>query len=197
MIVRYLMRRTRRERWMLGAVGLGLAAVACYVAAVSPARRAVADHEQQLLSTEANLNLQQRQLTLLRAETAAARKSLDRLAGASPPWGTAAETDALLQKWQRAAEEVGLELESVSRERQTSVTGDTGPVSVTVVTVRLEVRGPYANVMALLGRLREGPQAVGLESLDIQVAETTPFDLRATLAIRLGVVGEETTREGV
>ncbi len=197
MIVQYLIRRNKRERWMLGAVGLALAAVACYVAVIAPARQAVADHQEQLLTTEANLNLQQRQLTLLRAETAAARKNLEALADASPPWVTAVEADALLQQWQRLAVEVGLALESVSRERQAPVQMDTGPARVSVLTVRLEVRGPYANVMAFMRRIEEGPQAVGLELLDVQVGETAPFDLRASLMVRLGVLAEEATREGV
>jgi len=196
-IVRYLIRRNKRERWMLGAVGLALAAVACYVAVIAPGRQAVADHQEQLFTTEANLNLQQRQLMLLRAETAVARKSLEALAGASPPWVTAVEADALLQQWQRLAAEVGLALESVSRERQAPVQMDTGPARVSVLTVRLEVRGPYANVMAFMRRLEEGPQAVGLELLDVQVGETAPFDLRASLMVRLGVLAEEATREGV
>lgn len=197
MIVRYLIRRNKRERWMLGAVGLALAAVACYVAVIAPGRQAVADHQEQLFTTEANLNLQQRQLMLLRAETAVARKSLEALAGASPPWVTAVEADALLQQWQRLAAEVGLALESVSRKRQAPVQMDTGPARVSVLTVRLEVRGPYANVMAFMRRLEEGPQAVGLELLDVQVGETAPFDLRASLMVRLGVLAEEATREGV
>jgi hypothetical protein len=180
---------------MLGAVGLILAAVACYVAVIAPAREAVADHGQQLTSTQGNLGLQQRQLMLLRAETAAARKRLEELAGASPPWATPTEADALLQRWQRLAAEVGITLESVSREHQTPLVMDTGPASVSVLTVRLEARGPYANVMALVGRLKEGPEAIGLETLDVLVAEEPPFDLRMSLVVRLGISAEEATRE--
>jgi D-serine deaminase-like pyridoxal phosphate-dependent protein len=196
-ILRYLIRRNQRERWLLGAVGLVLAAVACYVGVIVPARRAVADHKQQLVSTEGNLGLQQRQLTLLRAETTAARKRLEELAGASPPWATPIEADALLQRWQRLAAEVGLTLESVSREHQALLLMDTGRASVSTLTVRLEACGPYANVMAFAGRLKEGPEVIGLEGLDIQVTEKPPFGLRMSLVVRLGISAEEATREGL
>jgi hypothetical protein len=195
-ILQYLVRRNRRERWLLGLTVLVLAVVACYVATISPAREAVADHESQLVSARANLDLQQRQLTLLRAETATARRSLEELSGAAPPWVNARRADALLQEWQNLAAEVGLTLQSVTRENQAALRLDTGAAHVSSVAVRLEVRGPYANVMALLDRLDDGTHAVGLEELDFRVGEEPPFDLAVTLVVRLGLTDEEAPHAG-
>ena len=203
MILQYLVRRNRRERGLLGLTVLVLAVVACYVATIGPAREAVADHESQLVSARANLDLQQRQLTLLRADTATARRSLEELSGAAPPWVNARGADALLQEWQNLAAEVGLTLQSVTRESQAALRLDTGaaPASavspgeadghVSSVAVRLEVRGPYANVMALLDRLDDGTHAVGIEELDVRVGEEPPFDLAVILVVRLGLTDEE------
>ncbi|MGB2755084.1 MAG: type II secretion system protein GspM [Phycisphaerae bacterium] len=196
MIIQYLVRRNRRERWLLGLTVLALAVVACYVATIGPAREAVADHESQLVSARANLDLQQRQLTLLRAETATARRSLEELSGAAPPWVNARRADALLQEWQNLAAEVGLTLQSVTRETQAALRLDTGAARVSSVAVRLEVRGPYANVMALLDRLDDGTHAVGLEELDVRVGEEPPFDLAVTLVVRLGLTDEEAPHAG-
>ena len=216
MIIPYLVRRNRRERGLLGLTVLALAVVACYVSTIGPAREAVADHESQLVSARANLDLQQRQLTLLRAETAAARRSLEELSGAAPPWVNARRADAILQEWQNLAAEVGLTLQSVTRETQAALRLDTGaaPASavspgetrlaarpradghVSRVAVRLEVRGPYANVMALLDRLDDGTHAVGLEGLDVRVGEEPPFDLAVTLVVRLGLTDEEAPHAG-
>ena len=196
MIIHYLIRRNPRERLVLGLTVFVLAIVACYVATIGPAREAVADHETQLLSAQANLDLQQRQLTLLRAETVAARRSLEELSGAAPPWVNARRADTLLQEWQNLATEVGLTLQSVTRERQIALRLDTGPARVSSVAVRLEVRGPYANVMALLDRLDNGTHAVGLEELDVCVAEAPPFDLAVTLVVRLGLTDEEAPHAG-
>jgi len=195
-ILQYLVRRNRRERGLLGLTVLVLAVVACYVATIGPAREAVADHESQLVSARANLDLQQRQLTLLRAETATARRSLEELSGAAPPWVNARRADALLQEWQNLAAEVGLTLQSVTRESQAALRLDTGAARVSSVAVRLEVRGPYANVMALLDRLDDGTHAVGLEELDFRVGEEPPFDLAVTLVVRLGLTDEEATHAG-
>jgi len=195
-IIHYLIRRNPRERLVLGLTVFVLAIVACYVATIGPAREAVADHETQLLSAQANLDLQQRQLTLLRAETVAARRSLEELSGAAPPWVNARRADTLLQEWQNLATEVGLTLQSVTRERQIALRLDTGPARVSSVAVRLEVRGPYANVMALLDRLDNGTHAVGLEELDVCVAEAPPFDLAVTLVVRLGLTDEEAPHAG-
>jgi len=195
-IIQYLVRRNRRERWLLGLTVLVLAVVACYVATISPAREAVADHESRLVSARANLNLQQRQLTLLRAETATARRSLEELSGAAPPWVNARRADALLQEWQNLAAEVGLTLQSVTRENQAALRLDIGAAHVSSVAVRLEVRGPYANVMALLDRLDDGTHAVGLEELDVRVGEEPPFDLAVTLVVRLGLIDEEAPHAG-
>jgi type II secretory pathway component PulM len=195
-IIQYLVRRNRRERWLLGLTVLVLAVVACYVATIGPAREAVADHESQLVSARANLDLQQRQLTLLRAETATARRSLEELSGAAPPWVNARRADALLQEWQNLAAEVGLTLQSVTRESQAALRLDTGAARVSSVAVRLEVRGPYANVMALLDRLDDGTHAVGLEELDIRVGEEPPFDLAVILVVRLGLTDEEAPHAG-
>jgi len=195
-ILQYLVRRNRRERGLLGLTVLVLAVVACYVATIGPAREAVADHESQLVSARANLDLQQRQLTLLRAETATARRSLEELSGAAPPWVNARGADALLQEWQNLAAEVGLTLQSVTRESQAALRLDTGAARVSSVAVRLEVRGPYANVMALLDRLDDGTHAVGLEELDFRVGEEPPFDLAVTLVVRLGLTDEEATHAG-
>ena len=196
MILQYLVRRNRRERWLLGLTVLVLAVVACYVATVGPAREAVADHESQFVSARANLDLQQRQLTLLRAETATARRSLEELSGAAPPWVNARRADALLQEWQNLAAEVGLTLQSVTRESQAALRLDTGAARVSSVAVRIEVRGPYANVMALLDRLDDGTHAVGLEELDVRVGEKPPFDLAVTLVVRLGLTDEEAPHAG-
>jgi len=195
-ILQYLVRRNRRERGLLGLTVLVLAVVACYVATIGPAREAVADHESQLVSARANLDLQQRQLTLLRAETATARRSLEELSGAAPPWVNARRADALLQEWQNLAAEVGLTLQSVTRESQAALRLDTGAAHVFSVAVRLEVRGPYANVMALLDRLDDGTHAVGLEELDFRVGEKPPFDLAVTLVVRLGLTDEEAPHAG-
>jgi hypothetical protein len=62
--------------------------------------------------------------------------------------------------------------------------------------VRLEVRGPYANVMALLDRLDDGTHAVGLEELDVRVGEEPPFDLAVMLVVRLGLTDEEAPHAG-
>ena len=208
MIIRYLVRRNRRERWLLGLTVLVLAVVACYVAIIGPSRVAVADHESQLVSARANLDLQQRQLTLLRAETATARRSLEELSGAAPPWVNARRADALLQEWQNLAAEVGLTLQSVTRESQAALRLDTGATHASAVSpgeadghvsrvaVRLEVRGPYANVMALLDRLDDGTHAVGIEELDVRVGEEPPFDLAVTLVVRLGLTDEEAPHAG-
>ena len=196
MIIQYLVRRNRRERGLLGLTVLVLAVVACYVATIGPAREAVADHESQLVSARANLDLQQRQLTLLRAETATARRSLEELSGAAAPWVNARRADALLQEWQNLAAEVGLTLQSVTRESQAALRLDTGAAHVFSVAVRLEVRGPYANVMALLDRLDDGTHAVGLEELDFRVGEKPPFDLAVTLVVRLGLTDEEAPHAG-
>ena len=208
MILQYLVRRNRRERGLLGLTVLVLAVVACYVATIGPAREAVADHESQLVSARANLDLQQCQLTLLRAETATARRSLEELSGAAPPWVNARRADALLQEWQNLAAEVGLTLQSVTRENQAALRLDTGaaPASavspgeadgrVSSVAVRLEVRGPYANVMALLDRLDDGTHAVGIEELDFRVGEEPPFDLAVMLVVRLGLTDEEAPHAG-
>jgi type II secretory pathway component PulM len=195
-IIQYLVRRNRRERWLLGLTVLVLSVVACYVATIGPAREAVADHESQLVSARANLDLQQRQLTLLRAETAVARRSLEELSGAAPPWVNARRADALLQEWQNLAAEVGLTLQSVTRESQAALRLDIGAAHVSRVAVRLEVRGPYANVMALLDRLDDGTHAVGLEQLDVRVGEEPPFDLAVTLVVRLGLTDEEAPHAG-
>ncbi|HET6440950.1 MAG TPA: type II secretion system protein GspM [Phycisphaerae bacterium] len=196
MIIQYLVRRNRRERWLLGLTVLVLSVVACYVATIGPAREAVADHESQLVSARANLDLQQRQLTLLRAETAGARRSLEELSGAAAPWVNARRADALLQEWQNLASEVGLTLQSVTRENQAALRLDIGAAHVSSVAVRLEVRGPYANVMALLDRLDDGTHAVGLEDLDVRVGEEPPFDLAVTLVVRLGLTNEEAPHAG-
>ena len=196
MIIQYLVRRNRRERGLLGLTVLVLAVVACYVATIGPAREAVADHESQLVSARANLDLQQRQLTLLRAETATARRSLEELSGAAPPWVNARRADALLQEWQNLAAEVGLTLQSVTRENQAALRLDTGAARVSSVAVRLEVRGPYANVMALLDRLDDGTHAVGIEELDFRVGEEPPFDLAVMLVVRLGLTDEEAPHAG-
>ncbi len=196
MIIQYLVRRNQRERWLLGLTVLVLAFVACYVATIGPAREAVADHESLLVSARANLNLQQRQLMLLRAETATARRSLEELSGAAPPWVNARRADALLQEWQNLAAEVGLTLQSVTRESQAALRLDTGAARVSSVAVRLEVRGPYANVMALLDRLDDGTHAVGLEELDVRIGEEPPFDLAVTLVVRLGLTDEEAPHAG-
>ncbi|HUX16753.1 MAG TPA: type II secretion system protein GspM [Phycisphaerae bacterium] len=196
MIIQYLVRRNRRERWLLGLTVLVLSVVACYVATIGPAREAVADHESQLVSARANLDLQQRQLTLLRAETAGARRSLEELSGAAAPWVNARRADALLQEWQNLASEVGLTLQSVTRENQAALRLDIGAAHVSSVAVRLEVRGPYANVMALLDRLDDGTHAVGLEELDVRVGEKPPFDLAVTLVVRLGLTNEEAPHAG-
>jgi len=195
-IIQYLVRRNRRERGLLGLTVLVLAVVACYVATIGPAREAVADHESQLGSARANLDLQQRQLTLLRAETATARRSLEELSGAAPPWVNARRADALLQEWQNLAAEVGLTLQSVTRENQAALRLDTGAARVSSVAVRLEVRGPYANVMALLDRLDDGTHAVGIEELDFRVGKEPPFDLAVTLVVRLGLTDEEAPHAG-
>jgi len=195
-IIQYLVRRNRRERWLLGLTVLVLSVVACYVATIGPAREAVADHESQLVSARANLDLQQRQLTLLRAETAGARRSLEELSGAAAPWVNARRADALLQEWQNLASEVGLTLQSVTRENQAALRLDIGAAHVSSVAVRLEVRGPYANVMALLDRLDDGTHAVGLEDLDVRVGEEPPFDLAVTLVVRLGLTNEEAPHAG-
>jgi len=195
-IIQYLVRRNRRERWLLGLTVLVLAVVACYVATISPAREAVAEHESQLVSARANLDLQQRQLTLLRAETVTARRSLEELSGAAPPWVNARRADALLQEWQNLAAEVGLTLQSVTRESQAALRLDTGAAHVSSVAVRLEVHGPYANVMALLDRLDDGTHAVGLEELDVRVGEEPPFDLAVMLVVRLGLTDEEAPHAG-
>jgi hypothetical protein len=195
-IIQYLVRRNRRERWLLGLTVLVLAVVACYVATIGPAREAVADHESQLVSARANLDLQQRQLTLLRAETATARRSLEELSGAAAPWVNARRADALLQEWQNLAAEVGLTLQSVTRESQAALRLDTGAARVSSVAVRLEVRGPYANVMALLDRLDDGTHAVGIEELDVRVGKEPPFDLAVTLVVRLGLTDEEAPHAG-
>ena len=196
MITHYLIRRNPRERWALGLTVFVLAVVACYVATIGPTREAVADHETQLLSARANLDLQQRQLTLLRAETVAARRSLEGLSGAAAPWVNTRHANALLQEWQNLATEVGLTLQSVTREQPNALRLDTKPARVSSVAVRLEVRGPYANVMALLDHLDNGIHAVGLEELDVCVAETPPFDLAVTLVVRLGLADEEAPHAG-
>ncbi|MGB2936659.1 MAG: type II secretion system protein GspM [Phycisphaerae bacterium] len=190
MIIEFLIRRQPRERWLLGLTGFALALVGCYVAAISPAREAVAEDDQRLQTMHSNLDLQQRQLTLLRAETVSSHRRLAELADAVPPWIPAAEADALLQQWQALATEVGLTLESVTRESQTPMLLDEGAPAVSLLVVRLEVTGPYGNVMALLRRLSEGTHAVGLEELIVGVSDEPPFDLKVVLLLRLGIADE-------
>jgi type II secretory pathway component PulM len=173
-IIHYLIRRNPRERWVLGLTVFVLAVVACYVATIGPAREAVADHETQLLSAQANLDLQQRQLTLLRVETVAARRSLEELSGAAAPWVNARRADALLQEWQNLATEVGLTLQSVTRERQNALRLDTGPAPASAVSpgeARLAVARPRG-----LSNPRARPRADGrVSSVAVRLEVRGPY----------------------
>ena len=137
--------------------------------------------------SQSGLELQQRQLTVLRAETNACNRTLKTLEGIPCPWVAVDQADAVVQQWQKDAESLGLKVRSVVRERQTPMRLK-GTTSVSLLVVKLEFHGSYANVMKMLARLEEGPTAVGLEEIVLKGLDETPYDVQVELLVRLPVV---------
>ncbi len=186
-MLEYLVRRSPRERWTWGIAALAVVALACYMAGVAPPLESLEGIEEDLATTETGLELQQRQLQILKAETTACEKVLADLKDVPCPWVPAAEADAHLQRWQREAAELGLTVRSVIRERQSDLRlgGEKAPVSILVV--RLELHGPYAAVMAMLQRLGQGDAVTGLEELTLKGLDEPPYDVELVVLVRLAV----------
>jgi len=190
-IAERLIQRQPRERVLLGLTALAVVGVALYWAAYAPAQDVLAERQATLAERQANLNLQKQQMALLRSETAACRRTLDQLAGASEPWLRKDRADALLQQWQNLGAQLGVTVKAVARDRQAPAPAAAGQSGIEILIVRLEVQGPYGSIMAMLARLTEGTAAVGLEQMDLRVADQPPYDLDATILLRVAVVPEE------
>lgn len=187
MILDYLAKRTSRERAAWGVSALLVVGLVCYLTGVGPALEAYEGVHEDLATTESALALQRRQLTLLRADTVRCNQTLERLKEIPCPWVPTSEADALLQQWQKDAEEIGLSVQSVIRERQVAMrlAGFDTPVSLLVV--QLELYGPYEAVMEMLGKLGEGNVAVGMEEITVKGFDTSPYDVEMSLLVRLPV----------
>jgi len=188
MLVELLAKRTARERYALGAIVIVLAVVACYTAGIGPAIEAADGYEQDLQTTEKVLLLQQTQLNLLRAETKASQKTLDRLKDLPCPWVQADRADLVLQEIQKEAQGLGLSVHSVARETVTGLRLEDPVQPVMQLLVRLELDGPYASVMEMFRHLSKGDLAIGLEELSLEGCDVPPYDVAVMLRVRLPVV---------
>lgn len=186
MITERLLKRTPRERWVLAAVLLSLVGLACYLSAVAPSLQALAGAKSDLDTIQTSLELQQRQLNWLRAETEASKKALDQLKDVPCPWVPAAKADAVLQNLQKQASDLGLTVRSIVRERMTPMRMKDAPVSM--LYVRLELSGPHAGIMEMLRRLSKGSLAVGLEELSLSGSDDPPYDVLVIVLIRMPVL---------
>ena len=187
MILELLVKRSARERTAWGMVAILSVVGLCYVAGIAPALESLDGIRRDVATTQSGLELQQRQLTLLRAETNACNRTLKKLEGIPCPWVAVDQADAILQQWQKDAEGFGLRVRSVIRERQTAMRLK-GDAPVSLLVVKLEFHGPYANVMKMLTRLKEGPTAVGLEEIIIKGLDEAPYEVDVELLVRLPVV---------
>jgi type II secretory pathway component PulM len=186
MIIDRLLKRSPRERWILTAAFLALVIVACYVAAVAPSLEALTGARNDLHTIQTNLELQQRQLNWLRAETAASKKALAKLQDVPCPWVPATKADAVIQEFQKQAADLGLSVRSVTRERVVTMKLKDAPVAL--LFVRLEMSGSHASVMEILRRLSKGPLAIGLEELSIRGSDEPPYDVGVMVLVRLPVL---------
>lgn len=187
MILEYLVKRSPRERLAWGLAALLVVLLVCYMAGVGPALQSLDGMREDIQTTHSSLELQQRQLRVLQAETEASHKTLEQLKGVPCPWVTADKADAFLQQWQKEAEDLGLTVRSVIRERQAGL-GPKDAAQVSTLLVRMEVHGSYASVMTLLGRLGSGQAAVGIEDMVIKGLDEEPYDVEVSLLVRLPVV---------
>ncbi len=192
MILEYLAKRTGRERTAWGLTAILLVVVLCYLTGVAPALESYEGAQEDLSTTESSLALQRRQLTALRAETVRCHRILDRLKDVPCPWVPAAKADALLRQWQKEAEDLGLSVHSVIRERQVDMRLQEAAAPVSMLIVQLELHGPYDAVMKLVEKLGEGPVAVGLEEVLIKGFDAEPYDVEVALLVRLPVFEGET-----
>jgi len=184
MILEPLMKRTPRERWTLAGMALVLVAVVCYLAAVAPALSSLDSQRQNLETTRSGLDLQQRQLSWLRAQTGAAHKTLADLKDVPCPWISADKADGVLQEFQDDAASLGLAVHSIIREAvRPRLRGVQIPVSE--IVVRLELAGPYSSVVEMMRRMSKKGVAVGLEELFIEGSDQPPYDVAVRLVVRL------------
>ena len=191
MILEYLVKRSPRERLAWGLTALLVVLLVSYLAGIGPALRSLDGIRQDVRTTHSSLELQQRQLRVLQAETEAGHKTLERLKDIPCPWVTADKADALLQQWQKEAEDLGLTVRSVIRERQAGFGPKDAAVQVSTLLVRMNVHGPYASVMTLLAHLGGGQTAVGIEDMVIKGLDEEPYDVEVSLLVRLPVVEGE------
>ena len=191
MILEYLVKRSPRERLAWGLAAILVVLMVCYLAGVGPALEALQGIKEDIRTTNSSLELQHRQLQLLRAETQASYKVLEGLKGVPCPWVTTDKADALLQRWQKEAEDLGLTVRSVIRERQTDLRAKDAGAQVSALFVRFDLHGPYASIMTMLGRLNGGQVAVGIEDLVLKGLDEEPYDVDASLLVRLPVVEGE------
>lgn len=191
MLVELLVKRTVRERCALGATVIVLAIVGCYTAGIRPAVEAAKGHEEDLNTTKNVLALQQRQLSLLQAETKASQRTLDQLKDLPCPWVQADKADVVLQGLQKEAENLGLSVRSVVRESVTGIRLKDTLRPVSQLLVRLELDGPYASVMEMFRRLSKGDLAIGLEELSLKGNDGPPFDVTVMLRVRMPIVEGE------
>jgi len=182
-----LVKRSARERTVWGMVAILSVVGLCYLAGLAPAMESLDGIQKDLAMSQSGLELQQRQLTVLRAETNACNRTLKTLEGIPCPWVAVDQADAVVQQWQKDAEGFGLRVRSVVRERQTPMRLK-GTTSVSLLVVKLEFHGSYANVMKMLARLEEGPTAVGLEEIVLKGLDEAPYDVQVELLVRLPVV---------
>lgn len=196
MLVDFLIKRPLRERYALGAIIVVLAGVGGYTAGICPALNAADGCEKDLETTEKVLALQQRQLSLLKAETRVSQRTLDQLRDLPCPWVPIEKADVVLQALQKEAAGLGLSVRSIIRESVTGIRLDDAPRPVLLLLVRVELNGPYASVMEMFRRLSKGDLVVGLEELSIRGADEPPYDVEVMLRVRLPVVEEEGEGEG-
>jgi len=186
MITERLLKRSPRERWVLTGVLLVLVVLGCYLSAIAPSLQTLGGARNDLDTVQTSLELQQRQLNWLRAETDASKKTLAQLQDIPCPWVPTAKADTVIQGLQRQAGDLGLTVRSIVRERLTGMKLKDAPVSM--LYVRLELSGPHASVMEMLRRLSKGSLAVGLEELSISGSDEPPYDVLVMLLVRIPVL---------
>jgi Tfp pilus assembly protein PilO len=186
MITEHLLKRTRRERWVLAGVLLALVVLAGYLSAIAPSLRSLDGVRSDLQTVQSSLDLQKRQLDWLRNETESSKKTLAQLKDVPCPWVPASKADAVIQDLQKQAAELSLSVRSILRERTTGMKLKDAPVAL--LFVRLEFTGPHASVMEMLRRLSKGSLAVGLEEISIKATDDHPYDVEVMLLVRLPVL---------
>jgi hypothetical protein len=89
---------------------------------------------------------------------------------------------------QKEAAVLGLSVKSVVRERSTVGLKLKDPkVPVSVLMVRFDVGGPYGSVVELFRRLNKRSIAVGIEDLSIRGLDEPPFEVEASMLLRIPV----------